>query len=131
MEHLAFNAKHYTKANPHDVVIIVGGINDVTVKDRRTKKISFSWKDPVVLARHLIDTMENAEKDFLKDAPATKIVFCNLTGADLSKVLKKEATSEQEILNEAIYLYNEEILQRKHHERPICPRYGFTCSSTN
>ena len=56
--------------------------------------------------------MENSEDRFLKDAPATKIVFCNLTGTNLFEVLKKDATIEQEILNEAIYLYNEEIFQR-------------------
>ena len=86
LEDLAFNAKHYAKSNPHDIIVIVGGINDVTVKNRITKEITFPWENPIVLAKHLIDTMENAEDDFLKEAPATKIVFCNLTGANLSDV---------------------------------------------
>ena len=112
LEDLAFNAKYYEKNNPHDVIFIVGGINDVTVKDRQTKRISFPGKDPVVLAKHLIDRMEEAETDFLKTAPATNIVFCNLTGADLTRALKREAEFDQQILNEAVYLYNEEIFQR-------------------
>ena len=121
IEDLVFNAKHNAKSNPHDVVFIVGRINDQTVKDRRTNQISFPWKDPVKLARHLIDTTENSEDDVHKDAPATRIVFCNLTGADLNKVLKKDAMVEQEILNEAIYLYNEEIFQRNVMKEQFAP----------
>ena len=107
------NAYYYASSRPHDMIFIVGGICNVIRKEELTKKLYFDWDDPITLANHIIDVMEKEELKFKKKAPATNMVFCNLIGADLSKVLKKrEVEEEQKILNEAIYIINDDVFQK-------------------
>ena len=112
MGNLNKNAYYYATSRPHDMLLIAGGICNITRKDKVTKEIHFDWKDSVKLASHVIEIMEEEEEIFREKAPASKMAFCNLIGADLSKVLKKDAHVEQEILNEAIYMINEDIFQK-------------------
>ena len=109
---LTKNAYYYADSRPFDMLFIAGGICNITRKDMVSKEIFFEWDDSVELASHIIDTMEKEEKIFMGKAPGSKLVFCNFVGADLSKVLKRNAESEQWILNEAIYIINEDIFQK-------------------
>ena len=106
------NAYYYSKSRPHDMVFIAGGICNITRKDPVSKKITFEWDNPVRLSKHIIDILEREEDTFYENAPASKMVYCNMVGADLSKVLKREVNEEQQILNEAIYIINEDIFQK-------------------
>ena len=56
--------------------------------------------------------------------PNTTFIFCPLTGADLSLVLRKNAVKEQEILNEAIWTFNEEIFQRNLYGNVYAPNFA-------
>ena len=97
---LTKNAYYYAESRPHDVLFIAGGICNIT------------RKDPVVLARHIIDKIEEEDETFIEKALATQMAYCNLLGADLLLVLKKKADFEQNVLNEAIYMINEDIFQK-------------------
>ena len=109
---LTKNAYYYADSRPFDMLFLAGGICNITRKDMVTKEIFFEWDDPVELASHIIDIIENEEEIFRKKAPGSKLVFCNFVGADLTKVLKRNAEAEQCILNEAIYIINEDIFQK-------------------
>ena len=109
---LTKNAYYYAETRPHDVLFIAGGICNITRKDQVSKKIFFDWDNPVELASHIIEIIEEEEDTFIKHAPATKMAYCNLLGADLSKVLRRDADFEQSVLNEAIYMINEDIFQK-------------------
>ena len=65
IEDLAREAEYYAKNAPFDVIFIAGGICNVTSKNKQTKEITFEWTNSVILATHLIQAMERAEK-FLK-----------------------------------------------------------------
>ena len=109
---LVKNAYYYAESRPHDMIFIAGGICNITRKDPVSKKLFFDWNNSIDLAKHIIDIMDEEEDVFNKKAPATKMVFCNLLGADLSRALKQDAEVQQIILNEAIYLINEDIFQK-------------------
>ena len=111
IEDLYREAVNYCRWRPFDIVFIVGGICNVTSKDRSTRKISFEWQDPKKLLNHLLNEISNGEKYFHSEMPASKVVFCRLVGADLSKVLKRFAYNEQYVLDEAIYELNEKIFK--------------------
>ena len=49
--------------------------------------------------------MEKAEDYLYKEHPVSTFIFCPLLGVNLSKALKKPAMIEQEILNEAIWIF--------------------------
>ena len=106
------NAYYYAESRPFDVLFIAGGICNITSKDHDTKEIFFEWEDPVTLAKHVIDVMEEEEITFKKEVPASNVIYCNMVGANLSSVLKRDAKEEQMVLNEAIYMINEDIFQK-------------------
>ena len=106
------NAYYYAGSRPFDQLFIAGGICNITRKDHETNSIFFDWKDSVALAKHVIDIIEEEEATFRKEVPASSVIFCNMIGANLSNVLKKNATEEQKILDDAIYLINEDIFQK-------------------
>ena len=111
IEDLYREAVNYCSWRPFDIMFIVGGICNVTTKDRITKKISFDWQDPEKLLSHLIEEIDKGEKYFYKELPASKVVFCRLVGADLKKVLRRQAENEQFVLDDAIYKLNEIIFK--------------------
>ena len=124
IQDLAMEAEYYAQSAPFDVMFIAGGICNVTTKDRLTKKISFEWQDPVKLASYLIKTVEDAEEFLLKKQPASKFIFCPFPGADLGKVLKKPAHAEQEVLNEAVWLFNEDIFKKNQLKNEYAPNFA-------
>ena len=111
IEDLYRESVNYCRWRPFDIVFIVGGICNITSKDRATKKISFEWQDTDLLLNHLLKEIQNGEKHFYTEMPASKVVFCRLVGADLKKVLRKHAENEQFVYDEAIYKLNENIFK--------------------
>ena len=55
-------AVNYCRGRPFDIVFLVGGICNVTSKDRLTKKISFEWQNSDLLLSHLLKEIDNGEK---------------------------------------------------------------------
>ena len=111
IEDLYREAVNYCRGRPFDIMFIVGGICNVTTKNRKTKVISFDWQDPKVLLNHLMSEISKGENYFHRELPASKVVFCHLVGANLEKVLGRHADYEQYVLNEAIYELNENIFR--------------------
>ena len=124
IQDLAKEAEYYAQNAPFDLIFIVGGICNITTKDKLTKMISFDWTDAVSLASHLISTMEKAEEFLYQNYPASTFIFCPIPGANLNNVLKKQADLEQDILNEAIWIYNEELFQRNIHKNVYAPNFA-------
>ena len=53
-------ADEYAKIYPFDVLYIAGGINDVTVKCKITKMVTFEWQSVAALSNFLISTISTA-----------------------------------------------------------------------
>ena len=112
IEDLTHEAINYGRSRPFDMMFIVGGICNITNKDWINGKISFEWNDPDKLSKHIIDIIENEERKFKKELPASNLIFCRLVGANLEKVLKKHADFEQFVMDEAIYKINDYIFRK-------------------
>ena len=106
---LVHEAINYGKTRPFDLLFIVGGICDITVKDWGNNTITFPWTDSKSLVQHVINIIEAAEIRFRKELPASKIIFCRLVGANLEKVLQRKIENEQEIMDESIFEINKYI----------------------
>ena len=124
IEDLAREAEYYAGMAPFDQIFIAGGICNVTTKNKLTKKIEFNWSDSIDLATHLVNTMDKAEDFLFKSRPATNFIFCPLLGADLSSALKKPSLAEQSILDEAIWIFNDEIHQRNSMKKMYAPNFA-------
>ena len=112
IENLVHEAINYGRTRPFDLMFVVGGICNITDKDRNTGKISFNWDTPEKLSNHIINIMEDEDKRFKKELPASKLIFCKIVGANLENVLKRQAETEQLVMDEAIYQINEYIFRK-------------------
>ena len=111
LHQLTRKASEHLKNYPFDVVYIIGGACDITLKNKSTKTISFPWAPPEDLSQHLISTLD-AENNTMKEKhPAAKVVFCPLVGLELERVVNEhtvEAT-HQLIVDEAVFKFNTKI----------------------
>ena len=112
IEDLTHEAINYGRTRPFDLMFIIGGICNITSKDWKNGNISFEWKDPEKLSRHVINIIENEERRFKRELPASTIIFCRIVGADMEKVLRRHADYEQFVMDEAIYKINDHIFRK-------------------
>ena len=61
---LTHEAMNYGKSRPFDLLFVVGGICNITVKDWETNTISFPWSSSNNLIQHLIRVIELADNRF-------------------------------------------------------------------
>ena len=109
IEDLIHEAINYGRMRPFDLIYILGGICNITTKNWNTGEISFDWPNADSLAAHIINIMETQEAKFNKELPASEIMFCPIVGANLEKVLRRNATEEQIVMDSAIYMINDHI----------------------
>ena len=69
----------------------------------------------------MLKMVEEADQTFLKDGPATKIIYCPIIGVDLSILLNKMAQEEQLILNEGIWALNSKFFELNNKRGYFCP----------
>ena len=99
----------YAKQFPFDVLYLAGGINNVTVKCKITKVVTFEWQSVSALSNFLITTMKKALKYLRREHPATKIVISSIPGVDLQYVVPCPTDRDQEIVTESIWNFNVEV----------------------
>ena len=106
-------ASDYLQKNPFDVIYIAGGACDITLKDRITKVISYTWGTGKGLQEHLLSTINSAEEKLRVDFPASKVVFCTLVASELKQIVKDRPTSmkEQEAVEYAVWAFNSRVFE--------------------
>ena len=106
-------AKAHLTNYPFDVVYVVGGVNDITTKDRLSGNITFDWNPPELLIQHLQSKLKLVDCQLTKDFPASKVVFCPLVGSDLERIVTKRNADplQQLAVNEAVFDFNSEIFK--------------------
>ena len=100
------DADDYAKKYPFDVIYIAGGINNVTVKCKITKVVTFEWQSEDALSEFLISTLKKAAAFFKREHPATKVVFCSIPGVLLEFVTPCPTEKDQEIVTNSIWSFN-------------------------
>ena len=110
---IVHEALYYTQTRPFDL-IFVGRIST-------TGGYYFPWTSCERLILHMQDMIRESDKRLQKERPATKIIYCPIMGVDLGKVLQREATQEQLILNEGIWATNLLFYELNNARGHYCP----------
>ena len=106
-------AEDYLPKHPFDILYVVGGVNDITTKDKATGKISYEWGNSQNLSKHLTSIVTKADSFFMKTFPASKVIFCPLIGSDLARVVTAPSTTQdnQLTVDNAIWDFNSEVFK--------------------
>ena len=113
LDQVSDDAASHLDSYPFDLVYIEGGVNNITRKDRMTRKVSFPWEPPELLMEHLSAILERLEKKFKSEYPASKVIFCPLVGSELTRIVNEgETTERQQIaVNNAVFTFNEKVFK--------------------
>lgn len=88
-------------------MIILGGINDLTVLDRSTRKVSLRFENVEKCCEYFTDIIINARALLLREYPNVLFSFGGIVGIDLSKYNGEEARVEdQELINDTVLEVN-------------------------
>ena len=106
-------ASKHLLSYPYDIVYVVGGVNDITTKYKRSGKIAFEWSPPELIMQHLTAQLKTADDALSRDFPASKVVFCTLVGLELALVVNSHPVSQlqQLAVNEAVFDFNNEVFK--------------------
>ena len=123
LERLVELAGNHLKSYPYDPVYIVGGVNNITTKNKITGEISFKWDPPELLIQYMLNLLSTLDKHVSKEFPASKIIFCPLVGSELRRVVTEHwvAPNQQDAVNEAVFTFNEETFKINKRKQTFSP----------
>lgn len=94
-------------------VYILSGVCNLTIKDKKTKKISLQYTEPQQLLSHfqelLVSAFEKLSSINTSIPSNCKVIFAPITGIELAKYNKTVLEPHQETLNRCIEIINTEI----------------------
>lgn len=97
------------RLNPKSCLVIAG-INNMTIMNRRTRKVSLLYYDPFELANHVIRLINRVRRHLIDSFPRTKFGFGGVIGIDINHYNDLEGYSPyQWIIDEAIRQINSYI----------------------
>ena len=119
-------SKHLQKC-PFDVVYIIGGVCDITDKNKLTKQVAYVWRGGKELEEHLLDVLREADKSFSKNFPASKIVFCPLIASELKRVVTDGIMTQedQDEVEEAVWAFNSAVFKINKSRQTVSPFFFF------
>lgn len=93
-------------------VVLMAGINDITVLSQRTRKVSLISNSCALIINHLIGKINQAKYRIHMSHPDTDIVFGGIMGIDVNKYNRIRGTSPvQWVVDDAITVINAYIRQ--------------------
>ena len=101
-QEIVHEALYYTESRPFDLISLCAWIYNFITKDTVTGEFSFPWNSCEKLILSLLQMVDEADRRFTKERPATKVIYCPIMGANLDIILHRKAKLEQTILNEGI-----------------------------
>lgn len=89
------------------LVVILGGINDLTIMDKTTRKVSVRFDSVEKCCEYFTDIIINARALLLREYPSVLFSFGGIIGMDLTKYNGIEALHEdQQLINETVLEVN-------------------------
>lgn len=89
------------------VCIILAGINDATLLDRRSRTITPLFDDAFTLSNHIIRLILRTRKLLLDRFPGLKVMFGGIIGADLARYNEDDQSAiYQSVLDDTIMQVN-------------------------
>ena len=115
----------YFERNPHDNVLFMSGVDDLTVWDSAVAKYVLPFTSTEEAVDYMIATYQEFELNVHKKFPPAQLLFGQITGIDLSRYAYTQDHDplHQEIVNNTIVIVNRELV--KINERnwvPTCPQ---------
>lgn len=106
-----------------DIILIMAGINDITVLNRHTRRISLISTSTGVVINHLISRINQAKSLIAAASPSTKIVIGGITGVNLNVYNRCLGVSPlQPVVDNVITAVNSYIHQLNHDSQVPHPR---------
>lgn len=104
---LIFHSGEYIRRFKPKLVVILGGINDMTVMDRITRKVSVRFATVDQCCTHFASIITNARALLHREYPDVIFSFGGITGIDLSKYNGTQARVEdQGLINDSVLEVN-------------------------
>ena len=127
-------ADYYAKYHQFDIIYLVGGVNELTKKDKATGKYFFHWNDYQELENHMFERIDTVKNFLEKEHPATQFVLCPMMGMDLSKYIRDFNKDHQDMIDNVTWSFNELIssiyketnMYVPDFSRPVHRRFGNT-----
>lgn len=95
-----------------DVILIMGGINNITRLNRQTRRVSLISNSRASLINHLISKLNEAKSVILSSHPSMKIAFGGIIGINLNAYNRQAGVHHNQwIVNDAITAVNSYIRQ--------------------
>lgn len=113
---LIFRSADVIKRYKPKLVVILGGINDLTLLDKTTRKVSVRFDSVHKCCDHFTDIIINARALLNREYPDVLFTFGGIVGIDLSKYNRCESRPEdQELINESILEVNRLLRHYNYH----------------
>ena len=129
---LAQKAIRLSRAIPPDLILMFGGVCDITRRNPVTKITSLRWEDPQVIYDNYVTSMETVYY-LIRNAPATahcKVVFVPVVGVDLNRwnhIKSEYFHPQQKALNEVIVKVNRYLTEFNTRNHMLTPWILNTC----
>lgn len=95
-----------------DVILIMAGINDITILNRHTRRVRLISTSTSVIISHLISEINRAKSLIAATSPSTKIVIGGIAGFDINVYNRRLGISPlQSVVDNAITATNSYIRQ--------------------
>lgn len=92
------------------LMIVMGGINDLTILDRDTGRVSLRFVEPMKYVEHIMAIINSARVLMGNEFPNTLLSFAGIIGMDLNKYNRIPGAADcQTCINTAILEVNRQI----------------------
>lgn len=94
------------------LMIIMGGINDLTILNHETRRVSLRFTTPTSYVDHIMSVIYSARVLMRNEFPNTLLSFAGITGMDLNKYNRLSGAADcQSSINATILEVNRQIAQ--------------------
>lgn len=112
---LVFHAVSLIQHVKPRLMIIMGGINDLTILNRDTRHVSLKFVNPTAYADHIIEIINAARVLVGNEFPNTLLSFAGIIGMDLKKYNRMPGAADcQTSINAAMLDVNKRIADNNH-----------------
>ena len=107
---LTTEAAAHLSGAPDDVIIFMGGVNDITTKDHRTRRVHLTKTNVDVLTQHLTGLVDESEATLTARFPSATVIYAPIIGLSLPVYLYDNDHGHQNAVNEAVLNFNRHVI---------------------
>lgn len=109
---LAWKAVEIIDAHKPDIILLMGGINDVTIRNKYTGRVRLISTSATIIVSHLMQQINQAKSIILASHPEVRVVIGGIMGIHISTYNRRHLTSPlQPVIDHAMISVNAYIKQ--------------------